>query len=303
MDQSEFDAGIVEAAILGRHELENAVFRTTKQLLEAMLVDRRVADDLDGKFRPALDDIVKVEIRDLPEESGAFTVSDGVMSLNEADVARLFSYAITDMKSQLINSGNQIDAEEIRQTLEDALCLFSLHELRHRTQGVGNYSVVQLLKKIDGREHISKFDIQADRDAALALAATKAHSSDCDDFLEAYQNALYYSVKYFFKIYPANRGRLDKTCRVAALLLMLARLQIYRAGVQNKEIDPTSALHVKISADRTSIAVFENEPFERLLIASNDLVGLPDFVELIETGEIDKAYGESVRLAVRLGLV
>jgi hypothetical protein len=282
--------------------------RTLARTVEAVLDQlRRVfesahvrAIELEAKFEPAIRDIISVEIATLATQLGSFSVDNGTLRINEEDVARLFDFVLSDMSAQLAENDADFSEDDVTTTLEDALGLFALHEVRHRTQGVGSYSTIQLLKKIDGREEITRFDVQADRDAALALAACRTMQAEPSDFLEYYQRALYYSVRYFFKLYPANRDRIDKTCRVAALLLMLARLEVYRTVGRVDQADPTLTLHVKISTDRQSIAVLEGDSASRLIATRTDDPKVATFVRDIEDGNLDKALVQAIHLAVAM---
>ncbi|MBX7526627.1 hypothetical protein [Qipengyuania vesicularis] len=300
---SEYDnqAGVAERVIRDL-ALSQAVAETCSILLDLISTDDAIKAELGRKFEPALSDLVRIEIAPIDEEFGAFSIAEGEVRLNEVEVARLIAYVLDDMKSQLGDNLICITKDDVRETLEEAVSLFALHELRHRTQGVQEFSTVQLLKAIDGRARIATFDIQADRDAAVALAATKAKSTSSAEFHDAYQRALFYSIQYFFRIYPANAKRPDKVCRVAALMFMLARLEIYRKLGHLQIGGSKTALSVSISGDKRSLAVFENEPEQRLLCASNDVNDLPLFVANIEEGNLDEALGQAFLIVTSIGL-
>lgn len=288
--------------ILDNEQLSRAVLDTCRSVLNLVLNDNGVAADLGERFEPALSDLIAVEIAPLHEAFGAFRMKDGRLTLNESDAAELISYVLADLKEQIAQGVSNIGPTEIRETLEDTLALFALHELRHRTQGVADFATVQLLKKITGRNQMAKFDIQADRDAAVALAAARAGGIGNDEFLSIYQKALYYSVEYFFKIYPANAERPDKVCRVAALLFMVARLELYRAIGRLEVASPTTALCVRIGDDRRSIAVFEGDPRNRLLRVASDSCEVANMVSDIEHGRLQNALGRAFSLVVAIGL-
>lgn len=296
--KSSFDTTI---PLLSSRSLEGSILRACQGVLDLLKTSQDVSNDLGAKFETALKDITNVQIRQLDPADGAFIVDAGVMSLNENDVARLLHYALNDMREQ-IESGKRIPENEIRSTIEDAISLFALHELRHRTQGIGSFRIVQFLKNMDGREQLGKFDIQADRDAAVALAALRSGSITSQEFLNYYEKALYYSVQYFFKIYPANVDRLDKTCRVAALLFMLVRLQIYISAGSLTVGHPTTTLSVKIATDKRALAIFENDPSQKLLKVANDSCDITNFTENIENGNLDAALTQAYRLAFKLGI-
>ena len=292
----------VSKRVLDARELGDAVLDTCRSVLNLILVNDAVGDELGEAFEPALSDLVAVHIAPLEERFGAFCIDEGIMTLNETDAARLMSYVIADMKEQIERGPGRIGASEIRETLEDTLSLFALHELRHRTQGIADFSTVQLLKRVTGRDQIAKFDIQADRDAAIAFAAARSDGLHSEEFYSSYQKALFYSVRYFFKIYPANAERQDKVCRVAALLFMLARLVLYRTVGSLKVGKPTTALAVRLGTDRRSIAVFEGSPHERLLVAANERGELDSFISDIEHGRLDEALGRAFSVAIAIGL-
>ena len=287
---------------LDERAISQAVHAICKKVLGLILTDPKIYLELGEKFEPALSDLIGVEIGPLDIAQGSFRVVDGTLTLNEPDIARLMSYVIDDMKRQVTMGRPGLEPGELREILVATTSLFALHELRHRTQGVEKFSTVQLLKKIDGREQIAKFDIQADRDAAVALAAAHAGEIGTKDFLAHYQRALFYSVEYFFKIYPANVDRPDKICRVAAMLFMLARLEIYRTIGTLSLGSPMTAISVSIAPDHRSIAIFENEPRNKLITASNDVVGLPQFISDIETGRLEEALGSAFAIAISIGL-
>lgn len=283
-------------------DIAEAVKRTCEDLLALFEKNSVIAAELRDKFQPALADLVAFELRPLEAEYGAFKVADGTFSLNEKEVARLISYVLDDMKAQVGRGDHLLSASEIKNTIEEVTTLFALHELRHRTQGVEKFQTVQLLKAIGGRTKISTFDVQADRDAAVALAASKSGDLSSDEFLDHYQRALFYSIQYFFKIYPANASRPDKVCRVAALIFMLVRLEIYRGLRHLCSGSPISALSVEISSDHKSIAVFENDPKHRLLRAANDVADLPRFIENIEEGRLEMALEQAFSIVTAIGI-
>jgi hypothetical protein len=285
--------------------LSDSVLRVCNSLLDLMQANAAIGDELAAGFEPALADIAAVEIAEIDATCGSFTVSGGTLTLSENDVARMIAYVLSDMRQQIEDGGPSISESSIQETLQEIVILFALHELRHRTQGVGSYARVQALKEITGPDEIARFDIQADRDAAIALAAYEAGSLESSEFLECYQRALFYSVQYFFKIYPANRDRLDKTCRIAALLLMLARLQIYRAVGSSDYRSATAPLLVNISKDKRAMAVMENGRNRRLIGVSsvNDTNNVPMFIKQIENGDLEQALGTAFVLSVSLGLI
>jgi hypothetical protein len=293
---------IVGTRILDERDLSDSVFETCRKVLELVLSDPDVGADLAERLEPALDDLIAVEIAPLDKSFGAFRMNAGTLTLNENDAAHLISYVIDDMKEQVSAGTSNIGPSEVRETLEDTLSLFALHELRHRTQGVADYATVQLLKKITGREELAKFDIQADRDAAVALAAARSGGMASEEFLSTYQRALFYSVRYFFKIYPANAERPDKVCRVAALLFMLARLELYQAMGCLVVGSPTTALCVRIGPDNRSIAVFEGDPRNKLLCVANDCCEVGPMIADIEQGRLEDALGRAFTVAVAIGL-
>lgn len=289
--------------VLDGRDLGNAVYETCKRVLNLILQDEAVRDDLGAKFASTLDDLLAIEIRQLEPDLGAFNIENGVVYLSEVEVTKLISFVIADIHEQIVEHGVQMSSDDIYQTLNDALALFALHELRHCSQGVEKYATVQTLKGIEGRNQLAKFDIQADRDAAVALAASRAGDLSSDEFYEEYRRALFFSVQYFFRIYPANAERQDKVCRVAALILMLARLELFLTLGRLTVGDPLTSLQVCLGNNQRSIAVLENEPNNRLLAAANDIAELPEFVAAIEQGRLDDALGKAFSLSLAIGLV
>jgi hypothetical protein len=271
------------------------------KLLGLLRADGPIKEELGKKFEPALADIVAVEIAALEPEYGGFRVNAGKCTLNEREISKLVAFVLKDIKSQLAG-GRDIRPDEIRQTIEETALLFALHELRHRTQGIGDFATVKVLKAIDGRSRLASFDMQADRDAAVALAATEVGNLQSPEFHEAYQRALFHSIQYFFRIYPANSTRPDKVCRVAALMLMLVRLEIFRAVGCLTMGGPISALSVKFSEDRLGIAVFENSFGQKLLKASDGVSELPTMIANIENGDLEEALERAFRVTLAIGL-
>lgn len=262
-----------------------------------------IGSELEARFSEALRGIVTFEIAPLSQSFGAFTVTDeGKLTLNEDDVARLLDFVVSDLQLELSSGKPGISAEDVPDVLHDALCLFTLHEIRHRSQGVGDYKMVQKLKRVEGPEHITKFDVEADRDAALALAACRTSCAGPSEFFEYYQKALYFSVKYFFRLYPANSNRMDKTCRIAALLLMLARLELYMRSGALLDLEAAECIFVKISDDRTKMAVFSRGKTEKLVGISDNGAEVLTFSEQIQAGKLDHALSTAFRLIAGMKL-
>lgn len=299
---SNLDTGIIQQrGVLDKVQLADAALSTCRGLAEAMLSNQGLHKDLSQKFEPILSEMTEIVIAGLEPEAGAFVIEGGTVFLNEAEISRMMSFVIGDMKDAISGASANISPASVRETLNDIVSLFALHELRHCTQGIGKYSSVKLLKAIGCVDQMVKFDVEADRDAAVALAASRAGCIDSDAFFQKYEEALFYSVNYFFKIYPANGDRLDKTCRVASLLFMLARLQIYRALGRLTNAAPTDTVFVQLSRDKKAIAVYVTDPKDRLLGAANDDRDLHSLIDNIERGRLLEALSNAIRLTISHG--
>lgn len=281
-------------------ELSQTVFDTCHALLAVIGADEDDPHALSEGFEAAISDIARVSFETLSTQDGSYRVVDGELQLNEHVIARLLLFVLGDLRREIAN-GIDVSPDEVRSTLHDVISLFTLHELRHRTQGVELFSTVQRLKNVGNRLAMTRIDVLADRDAALALAAVRSCSLSGQDFLEYYQRALFYSVQYFFKVFPANEDRLDKCCRVASLMLMLARLQSYLTTGSLRDANPTDALHVEISPNYRTIAVYEMAPRDRL-IAANDVEDLPAMIANIQNGRLDAALRNAYSVAAALDL-
>ncbi|HMI19770.1 MAG TPA: hypothetical protein VK533_09515 [Sphingomonas sp.] len=285
-------------------EIEHRLADACRRLVALCSHNSAEGQELQDKFLPAISKINQVVIGPLEANFGAFVAIEDVLYLKEEPVIELFRIVLSDIASQL-KAGRTISAAEIPALLERALMDYVLHELRHQSQGVGDYGDFKLAKSIAGRRFMAEMDVQADRDAAFAFSMLYTHGNSRAEFLECFREALFLSSAYYFRIFPPTPSRLDKQERVAAVMLMSARLAVIRDFnelVERPDLPLDSPLIAKISTAQSTLAIFQGQPNVRLLGAANDAaVGL--LVRQLDRSQFDDALETSISLADQLGLL
>jgi hypothetical protein len=286
--------------------LEASALAMCRKLVELCRGSDPVAVELRNQFHDAIVDIASVRIQSLNGEHGAFLIDDGILRINEEPVAALFNIIVNDLQLCGDRNGRLLLPEEVPVLLERILTQYILHELNHRTQGVGVMSSVKQLTKTFGKEAMVEFDLLADRNAAFAFAALHASDSTREQFLENFRQALFFSGNYFFRVFPAPQARPDKIERAIGVLLMAARLaalDLTRPICEPTDLPYDAALVVKLSTKSSELAIYRGEPMRRLIAFANDESDVKDLISEITEGEYDAALTLAVRIVNKLRLV
>jgi hypothetical protein len=262
--------------------------------------------ELKGKFYGAVADVERVTIEALAKASGAFVVQDGHLRIAEAPIPRLLNVVVRDLNKRLAEGDPSLEQDEVPRILERVFVQYVLHEVRHRTQGLANLSDVQTLRAIAGAGAMLDYDVQADRDAALASAALYASDESRAAFLAAFREALFFSTQYFFEVFPIPAERPDKIARAMAILFMAARLAKRDLGqptVEDDSLPLDATLYVSLSAPTKSMAIHRGEPTRELLGFANDADGVGTLMEQICNGDMGGALSTSIKIADKLQLI
>lgn len=296
---------VTKVATLGER-LGAAALRTFRTLVTLGASDEDQAAEMQDKFHSAVSDIVEVRIQSIPTSAGTFYVDNGVLYVSEGPVAQIFYTVTEEYQKRIAANDAVIESGELPKLLEMVFVDFLLHEVRHRTQGIEDYDVVQRLKAAAGRSAMAEIDTYADRDAAWAYASAEAGWTSRKAFLEKFREALFLSGDYYFKVFPIAGDRHDKIERVAAVLLMAARLaplNLSNELIERPDLPLDAALSVALSSKRNALAIYRAEPSKRLLGVANDADGVVELVADIRAGRFDTALEKSVGLMSRLKLL
>jgi hypothetical protein len=255
------------------------------------------------KFLSAIVDVERIRIARLPPEAGSFRIEDGELLVASSPVAKLVSQVQTT-----VAAANSEDAclgqADFEQMLETVFLGFVLHELRHRTQGVELYGMVQEIKRAGGPSAFSEFDVLADRDTAYAIAALPGHANR-KDFLLAFRDALHLSLDHFFKVFPPGANQEDKIARVIGVLLMTARLigidELLQVS-EDRALPLDAPLIAQLSIANKTLVIFRGEPSRQLVAVANDRDDLASLISDIEEGDFSEALDWCIGLARRRGL-
>jgi hypothetical protein len=148
---------------------------------------------------------------------------------------------------------------------------------------------------------IAELDLLADRDAACAFAEMQSDDRDRTSYLEAFQEALFFSVNYFFETFDfSKRSRPHKVLRSVGVFIMMGRLL---ATQDHWEEDYAVPLDSTISLRGMTISgpylLFAEQPWKQLLMVATDaeaaLIG--DIIEAVEQKDMGLALGLSEALA------
>lgn len=299
------DSSVIESESLVER-IKGAAMRTFRTLVALGRADAPQAAEMQDKFYPAVCDLIEVRIEAIPERHGSFYVADGILFVSEQSVSHLL-YAVTDeYKKRFRQDETALRPDELPALLEKVFVDFLLHEVRHRTQGVEDFDVVQRLKAAAGRSAMAEIDVYADRDAAWAYASAEVGWDDRARFLEKFREALFLSGDYYFKEFPIISQRHDKIERAISVLLMAARLALvdFSRGFNERADLPLDAgLFVSLSAQRNALAIYRGEPSKRLLGVANDVDDVNLLVRDIASGQFDSALTRSVSLMRHLKLL
>jgi hypothetical protein len=260
--------------------------------------DDAAAAELQDKFLPAIHDIEEVVVDQIEPCFGAFKVEGSRLTIAVDPIIRLLAFVAKDLAT-----APPLQQDEILRLYDKVFLVYLLHETRHRTQGVGLYPDVQALKKIAGSASMSEIDVLADRDAAFAYGLVQADGRGRRDYLVAFQEAIWFSITYYFKAFPFANDRVDKLARVCAIYIMAARLAVADLGnkLESSDFPLDAPIQVKLSGCK-GVAIFRAEPSLKLLAADNDADLIPRLLAAARAGQVEEALMYASRTVLRFRL-
>ena len=296
----------IDATLIAR--LETRAAATCAKLVDLCGGSDAIAAELQKKYLAAVADVEHVTIETLATDHGAFLVDEGRLRISEEPIARLLIFALEDIRGRATDDPAERYPDEIPELLERVFVDYILHELRHRTQGIGDYNIVQQLGNAGGKDVIAEFDVVADRDAAFTYAAIHAEGDGRNEFLASFKEALFLSCAYFFPVFRPSIDRPDKIARAIAVLLMAARLSDKALNdpiVEGDALPLDAPLFATLSLGENQLAIYKAEPSKRLLAVATDRAGdgVSDLVAKVCDGDFDSALEKSVALMGRLRLL
>src|ERR1044072_1161991 len=134
--------------------LEKRAAATCEKLVDLCAASQSIASELQHRFLAAVSDIEHVTIEALTAEHGAFLVDEGWLKISEEAVARLLAFVLAEVRGRAVDDRRTLLPEEVPEIIERVFVDYVLHELRHRTQGVGKYATVGELKEIADRKSV-----------------------------------------------------------------------------------------------------------------------------------------------------
>ena len=160
-----------------------------------------------------------------------------------------------------------------------AIELFLLHEVRHSSQGVGNYADVQRIK-IRSETLVGQFDLNADRDAAHGYALLRAideRASDVETYLKYFSEALFFMGQYCFPAFKIPLSKPHKVTRALGLTLMLVR---YILADRDNAVLKVHCAHLpldavlvpELSADWGRLTLFAYSPDHELVAIDCEVI-------------------------------
>lgn len=272
--------------------LQDRATRACKRLTAICEGNEPLHKELSAKFLAAVADVELVTIEALAGSAGAFIFDNGHLKIAEAPVSKLLAIVLNEVERELDEGKASIGETDIPLLLERVFVEYVLHEVRHRTQGLAEFEDVQALKSVAGPAAMSEYDTLADRDAAMALATLYAEDDSRGAYLSAFRDALFFSSKFFFQIFPIPASRPDKVARAMAILFMAARLakrDLSHTVIERPDRPLDAPLHVSLSSSQKRLAIHLGEPSKRLLGIANDEDGVGDLISQICDGDYDAA--------------
>jgi len=278
--------------------LERAVLRACEGLAEAIGGAEGAHAELRRRFLPAIDGINRIVIAPLSPDIGAFLVCGDSLTLNFHIVERILQTILSDVRV-MAAAGRVLSPGEVFDLYERALVTFTLHELRHRTQGVEDLAVVRELKSIAGEHLMAELDVLADCDAGKIYALLYADGRSRGSYLESLKECLHLSAQYFMKAFPIAADRSDKIERSISVLLMAARLGMITdlsAYVENPELPLDAPIMAKLASNGGQLVILRKEPSLSVLAIANDHEMIGSLVTEICAGDMEAAYGRAAIL-------
>lgn len=250
---------------------------------------------LEKAFGAALRKVTAFRIEIFSGGAFRFEPETGHFIINAQPLTMLFDRVAADIH-QAIERGEDAPQDLLPLVQKQVFRVYLLHEIRHIPQGVGDYSVVQDLKKIAGPEIMAELDVLADRDAAAAFAALECLIFDetRESYLRLFQRALFFSGQYSFPVFKFTADRTFKMARAIAVTFMAARISCAKnlkddAGGHTLPLD--SCLLVKVAKDYTSYAVMTGNPDTQVVSVVCEVPDdrLKKLVRAIEDNDFDEA--------------
>ena len=237
---------------------------------------------------------------DTISSGAAYELRDGVMTMNTAHVQNLLEAIVNDVDT----AAYRLKDGEIGRLVRLAVELFILHEVRHTSQGVGDYADVQKLKALS-EKLVGQFDLLADRDAAQAYAllrATEKKKSNYNDYVRHFGEALFFMGQYCFPAFKAPLTKPHKVARALGLTMMLARIALWHElGHDAKRADRLpldTPLMPEIASDWTKITIFAFNPDLQLvaIAVEVDPEQLENICERLDKGNFDYVLVDVIKL-------
>lgn len=253
--------------------------------------------------------LAKIEFREIAD-GAAFRILPGsdIMEMNVGHAASIAQAAELDLDA-MARAGKPSPDKGL--VLRLAMHLLILHELRHSSQGVGDYADVQRLKRFDdGASVIGELDLLADCDAARAYAVLRMiedGEADVRAYLTNLATALLFMGDYCFPAFKMPMSKPPKMRRALGLTLMLARIS------RAMEDDSLLTIHAgpvpldtplmpKVDLEAGQIAIFAYRNY--LTLAAMGIVD-PEKLEILcrtlDDGNFDAVVTRAVALLSDLG--
>jgi len=280
-----------------------------ERILEHEKALNAAAPGFERRFVQPFKAIKRIEFDDL--DSGAAFVLDEptrVMTFNTGHVRSLLDAIMRDVDT----ATERLAPGEIGRLARLAIELLILHEVRHLSQGVGDYGDVQKLKAIS-EMLVGEFDLLADRDAAQAYALLRTLEEGTAkpvDYVRFFAEAIFFMGQYCFPAFKAPLNKPSKVARALGLTLMVAR--IARADV-TETIDADhagrlpldTALVPEIAPDWTKLTIFAYNPDLQLVSVAVevDILSLYGICERLDDGNFDELVEDVVRFIRTVPLI
>jgi hypothetical protein len=112
--------------------------------------------------------------------------------------------------------------------LRHGIEMYVLHEVRHITQGIPDFSTVQMMKQVSGPDTVGKFDLIADVDAAKVQAAIiTLRDGDWDEaiYFTNLRNSIFLCGEIGLDVFKAPLSRPHKVRRIVGLAITALRIE------------------------------------------------------------------------------
>lgn len=250
-------------------------------------------------------------VSDLGDAGFEWPPSEGKIRFSFQSAASICQGAVNSLDLALEKSTAKKRAL-VRSAIGPGVRMFVAHELFHPHQGLATLADVRSAVPLMGSSLLAKFDADADVRAAVleaSLASFRAGKLDPENILREFEDALLYQLRFCAPVFRCPPSKPHKRGRVGGLALQAARVAVANRSMRRRPLkasefdDLLTPIFLHFNEKTGEIGVLSLDPHKWLGRASVDVSGLNRFLDLLDSGQIDKIVKESIVIGMAIGLI